>query len=313
MRSLLLLLTVIGISVGISSSALAVCQQVGNTPDGGNIIDCPPPPQNTRLDLVSVPNTTDFADEVNVPAGGGINFDGASALFTGEGDDIVRTSGEYMVSNGSAISTVNGNDTVIVDGGTINSTNVNAITMGNDDDTLIVNAGLLNGGLRAVNMGSGADKITINGGTLISRDEILINMGSQSDMVTLNGGTYEGEYTEVINLGSSDDMLIIGADLELNGIVECGLDFDTIVFAMDVPIERLNFFTNEILTANPSDGSVEINGITYEWINCEQLVPELNGVSSIRPIPTLSQWGLIAMAGLVGMAGLFVMRRRAAV
>jgi hypothetical protein len=31
-----------------------------------------------------------------------------------------------------------------------------------------------------------------------------------------------------------------------------------------------------------------------------------------RPIPTLSQWGLIAMAGILGLAGLLIARRRKA-
>lgn len=34
--------------------------------------------------------------------------------------------------------------------------------------------------------------------------------------------------------------------------------------------------------------------------------------SSLQPIPTLSEWGLIAMAGILGLAGLLVARRRKA-
>ena len=31
---------------------------------------------------------------------------------------------------------------------------------------------------------------------------------------------------------------------------------------------------------------------------------------SVITVPTLSEWGLIAMAGLMGIAGLLIMRRR---
>jgi hypothetical protein len=41
---------------------------------------------------------------------------------------------------------------------------------------------------------------------------------------------------------------------------------------------------------------------------CPQFVPPINNITS--PIPTLSQWGLIAMAGVLGIVGFIVMRRR---
>ena len=59
LRNILLLsfLTVV-FSFGLNQVANALCVQNGNTPSGGNIINCPAPIQNTPLDDVSVPNTT---------------------------------------------------------------------------------------------------------------------------------------------------------------------------------------------------------------------------------------------------------------
>ena len=79
---------------------------------------------------------------------------------------------------------------------------------------------------------------------------------------------------------------------------------------MDVPEEALPFISSQILGAGLPDGSITINGLFYEWTQCELLVNQLNGVRVVRPIPTLSEWGLIAMAGILGIVGLFFVARR---
>ena len=54
--------------------------------------------------------------------------------------------------------------------------------------------------------------------------------------------------------------------------------------------------------------SIEINGFFYEWTQCEELINNLQTVQ--RNVPTLSEWGLIAMAGLLGIVGFMIIRRR---
>lgn len=39
---------------------------------------------------------------------------------------------------------------------------------------------------------------------------------------------------------------------------------------------------------------------------------ELTPIRRVRPIPTLSEWGLIAAAGILGLAGLVVLKRKKA-
>ncbi len=46
-----------------------------------------------------------------------------------------------------------------------------------------------------------------------------------------------------------------------------------------------------------------------EYENCRVRLLSACGLES-RPIPTLSEWGMIAMAGVLGMIGLFVAARR---
>ena len=335
MRAILLLsLIALGFSFGVSQTASAVCVQNGNTPGGGNIINCPAPVQNNPLNLVSVPNTTNLADEVNIPVGGGLNVLGVSAIRTEAGDDIVTTSGDVITDTGSAINVGSGSDMVIVDGGNLTGGGFNAIQMTGGPNTVIVNAGTLstnginpailgdvgvtlitiNGGtlLDDIRTGPSDDVITFNGGSITSSPQPLIDSGGGNDTVNLNGGIYNPTTPVAIELGPGNDTLTFGADIDLGGFVDCGDGFDTLVFAMDVPEEAVPLISSQILAAGLPDGSVVINDINYEWENCELLVPDLNGVLVVRPIPTLSEWGLIAMAGVLGLVGFLTVRRRAA-
>jgi len=47
-----------------------------------------------------------------------------------------------------------------------------------------------------------------------------------------------------------------------------------------------------------------------EVLNSSESFERIVYVPSTRPIPTLSEWGLIAMAGILGIVGFMVMRRR---
>lgn len=49
-----------------------------------------------------------------------------------------------------------------------------------------------------------------------------------------------------------------------------------------------------------------------EFQSCKIRLIEGCGLLSTRNIPTLSEWGFIAMAGVLGIAGLFAVRRRKA-
>jgi len=79
---------------------------------------------------------------------------------------------------------------------------------------------------------------------------------------------------------------------------------------MDVPEDLLAFISAQLASKNPVDDSITINDLFYEWVDCEEILNELVGVRNVRPIPTLSEWGLIAMAGVLGIVGFMVMRRR---
>ena len=53
------------------------------------------------------------------------------------------------------------------------------------------------------------------------------------------------------------------------------------------------------------------NGLEFECIgSSDEITCIFFNVRATTPIPTLNQWGLIAMAGILGIAGFLVIRRR---
>lgn len=70
--------------------------------------------------------------------------------------------------------------------------------------------------------------------------------------------------------------------------------------------ERLCWHTDE--TGYRCGATIELNGST----DFERIVYTSDATARYSPIPTLSQWGLIAMAGILGLAGLLIARRRKA-
>lgn len=314
----LLLLTFIALvcSFGLSQIADAVCVQNGTIPGQGNIISCPAPIQNTPLDTTSAPATTNLDDEVNIPVGGGINAIIGNAVNTANGDDIVTSSGNLTSGSQHAIFTTSGNDVITINDGVLIGDD-SAISSGSEDDTVIINGGTIIGiDDRVIFTGGGNDTVTINGGIIDASDDdtdpyMLTSSGD--DIVNLNGGTYLKGSDEVIDLGSDNDMLTFGADIDLAGFIDCNSGIDTLVFAMDVPSDSVAFISSQILSSDPADGSIAINGIQYSWILCENLVPDLNGVAPVTNVPTLSEWGLILLAAVMGIIGFAVYRRRLAV
>ena len=205
----------------------------------------------------------------------------------------------------------------------------------NDTNTITIIRSVLTGGRDGINTGSGIDTITVVDSSLFSDQEGMQLTGGD-DIVDIKGSIVEGgdeideegvecgggndtvtvEDSRVsggksIDCGNGNDVITFKTGANITDLIDCEEDFDTLVFAMDVPEDQVISLTNEIFFSNPADDSIEINGLTYEWIDCELLIAELNGVPiEPRPIPTLSEWGMIVMAGAIGIAGLIFYRRR---
>lgn len=209
-------------------------------------------------------------------------------LDTGGNMDTIKLIDSIVTAIERAIESGNGNDSVMIEGSEVESEKEIAIQTGNDEDIVMISGSrvtsLINDGIETANHN---DNVTIN-----------------DSIITGSAGFF------AVDLGNGDDTLTLETGAVLNGGIDCRNDFDTLIFAMEVPTERLNFLSGELALADPQDGSITINGIFYEWEDCELIVNELVGVRMTRPIPTLSEWGLIAMVGLLGLASILVLGRR---
>lgn len=319
-KFLALTILAITISFGFSQISFAVC--VEGPPDTFTCDTNPPNP-----DLMGVQQSGNGNNlTVNVLPGAGIDTRGQPGdligIDTNSGeDDITVTDGEVRAED-SGINTSGDDDTVTVDNSTIESIIDVGINTGNGNDTItVMDSTVISGDDAAISSGNDNDIITVTGSTLIGLSNDgdsfdVLNTGNNNDQVTVSETVIIAEPSRAtISLGNNNDTLTLGSGVDLNRIIECGSGFDTITFAMAVPDDLLVFLTSQILQLEPAGDSITINGLFYEWVDCELLVADLTGGAPVpvRPIPTLSEWGLIAMAGVIGIVGvLFAVRRRVA-
>ena len=110
---------------------------------------------------------------------------------------------------------------------------------------------------------------------------------------------------DIVEILCPDGELALGADYELTAdrVSIRNQSLTYIVFAQDPPL---------------TDGCVLIEENTGNGFNldeqqiedCRQRLIQGCNLKKINPIPTLSQWGMIATAGLMGICGLFLAIRR---
>jgi len=276
--SLLAVVSLFLASVFVAQTASAQCVVVGPTIGGGEEVEC------NGIDPDGL-TTTNFPDLVTVNPGATLQ----GTVNLRPGDDTLNIFGTTS-ANGS-LNADDGNDIINVINGNMITAFGDCINAAPDDDTVTLDfADLDCAGPCGVNLASGND-ILIMSDTQVSSNDRAVCASSGNDQITIGNNVLLS-----VNVG---DILI-----------DCGPDFDTITFAMDVPEGALPFISSQIAAATLPDGSITINGLFYEWEDCELLVNELGVLPST--VPTLSQWGLIAMAGILGIVGFMVIRRRKA-
>jgi hypothetical protein len=68
--------------------------------------------------------------------------------------------------------------------------------------------------------------------------------------------------------------------------------------------------SNYIATTNTTTGEVTVIGQTVECLDAIAFDPQPPPPPTTAMVPTLSEWGLIAMAGILGLVGFMAVRRR---
>jgi IPTL-CTERM motif len=255
---------------------------------------------------------------VNVLPGAGIDTvtgNGGNAIDLGDGGNAITVDNGSVIGAVDAVATGFGNDNIDIISSDLTA-NDDCIESSNGND--IVN--FTDSTCSAIgNAGEGMELLGGNDTANVLRSEIICNpnnsgcqaveAGSGDDNITVVESTLRAN-PNAITLGNDDDILNLGTGSNVEGLMDCGSGFDTLIFSMDVPEETLALISSEIAGLNPGLDSITINGLFYDWEDCELILNELNGVRNVRPIPTLSEWGLTAMAGVLGIIGLIAVRRR---
>lgn len=314
MRSLLLItLLAVTISITFNQIAFAVC---GEGPTF--TFTCNTNPPNPDTDGIQQGGNNNNLT-VNVLDGAGIETSGNNAIALGDGNnEITITNADIFAEiNKDAINVGDGNNLINVTGS--NLTGNDGIDGGLGGGLGVKTINIINSSISAKNdsifSGNGNDILFIKGSTLFSSTEEAIAAGRGDDEVTVINSilTSTGGVSRALEGGPDNDTITLGTGAELNGFIDCGDgSADTLIFAMDVPEEAVAFISSQIASKDPAGDSIVINDLFYEWEECELLVSEIVGVSTPRPIPTLSEWGLIAMAGILGLVGFVAIRRRKA-
>ena len=328
------------VTITLSSDALAQCNVTGMTPDGGEVVVC------SGTDTNGI-ETTDLADEVTVNDNADLSNPGGDVIETLNGDDYVEINGgmitgpstddfncvdfglgnnELLMTAGTLIcgeGIVCAQESVCkitIEGGTIDATTTlndggEVIFTTNNDDEIYVSGGVLTATDGVIQTDDGDDIIIITGGTFKQTDssDEVIDCSDGDDLISISNALIDGSMNfpeDAIDADDQDDTVKLGTGAEIIGLIDGNRGFDTLVFEMEVPEEAVDFFCSQIFAQDPREGSVTVNGLFYEWDDFELLVCDLQPANNIRPIPTLSKWSLLAMAGVLGIVGLLAIRRR---
>ena len=311
------------------------CQVTGATPGGGEVVVCEGN-ENNGLE------TTNQSDDVTIEVGSSITAAVTGIIETLEGDDNVRMNGgtvfgpvnsdcielgpgnsEFHMLGGSLLCEEHGvrsEDSstikVIIDDGVITASD-ECIDPKDGNDEIYLNGGVLTCGNAIVQSSEGNDTVIVTGGryTQTNPSDEGIETGDDDDLISISNAIVDGSNAEerhAVDGGDQDDTVKLGTGARILGLSTGGDGFDTLVFEMRVPEESISTTCDEILSMNPGEGEIFINGLFYEWEDFEVLVCDLQPLNMIRPIPTLSEWGLIALAMALGILGIVVYQRRKA-
>lgn len=217
---------------------------------------------------------------------GTVNYD----IYADGGDDTVINNGSVGYVTGAE-----GNDTIVnngtvdytFEGGDGNDTLINngvsntTITGDNSEGAGTGNDVIINNGLAVENIvgdsefedSSGNDTIINTGqvnGTIYGDSETANGTGNDT---IVNSGTVGGG----IDAGGGNDAVVLQNFGTVNGMVDGGAGFDTLQFDISsADYDQLLEWADQIFAANPNGGTITLNGVTYTWVNFEELVQLLN-------------------------------------
>lgn len=338
-RCLSVLVIAIAICLYLNENSQALCEE--SAVDTFTCSALPPNPDptgvqqganNNGVDVNVLPDgNIDTGNFAAIELGNGanrVNIESASvigqdrALNLGEGPDVIVLLNARAEGEGSTLFLNDGDDTIdIID--SIVTTTVGGVTIsvGSGSDTATISGSTVTTGpgiSRAFTGGMGSEDLTITDSIITNLStDVTVSLGADDDKIFVARTTITNINNSFPLAGAAgNDELTIGTGAVIPGGIDCDIDvdnaprgFDTLIFAMEVPINQIEPLTEMIENAPTPEGAVTINGILYVFKNCDELVADLRAPEGL-PIPTLSEWGMIVMVGILGLVGLIVVRRR---
>ena len=230
-------------------------------------------------------------------------FDG---IDTSDGDQTIRVSNTTVTAQNNGMDLGNNGTNMVDVTDSIFSCQSSCIDTKAGNDTINVIRSSLNAmSLDGIRTGLGDDII------YVEDSEILAGDNPDDAGIRVFGGTNEitvvNSLIDKIRAGNNEDTITLGTASDIQGLIDCGAGFDTLIFAMEVPFDQAATISAEIDSKDPNGDTITIDGLLYEWVNCDQLVANLQVP---KQVPTLSEWGLIATAVVLGFIGFIVIRRR---
>ena len=256
--------------------------------------------------------------------------DKGAALYVGRnGGD-----GTLTVTNASVRVIAENNDGVVRVGREVDSNGLLTISGPNallevNDFGIGVQNNLSDGGAGSVVLNGGAQIKAIN--TTIGTDGALLGNGTINGNVTNNGGLVGADVNTTKALKANGATLTINGDYtQTAGVLEVALDASGV---SDVTVTGATLISNGIIRLIILEGFVPsgapiplVNGggtisidpaVVLEVIGGEDLNVDLTPDGSIKiesatptPIPTLSQWAMLLLAGLLVLGGIWASRNR---
>jgi len=303
---------VLAILLGLTEFSYAQCVVTGPTPGGGESVECTGSDNDGSI-------TTNNLDMVTVQPGSNITStlsDGT--IQTLDDDDNVQINGGTIINTATegpghedGVNLGDGNDVLNMFAGTINATE-DCLEGNFGNDTINFFGGLLHCTDDGICGAEGNDTITVLGGVVIG-DEDGIDAEPGNDTIVVGNATVQtmglGVSDTAIETDSGDDSVTLRSGAVILGLIDGGSDIDILIFEMSVPGGQVAAICAELESLDPAAGSITIDGLFYEWEDFEFIQCNLNAVDSV---PTLSEWGLIAMASILGIIGFIIARRRKA-
>jgi hypothetical protein len=196
---------------------------------------------------------------------------GDSNFGSGNGDDVIVNNGTVNeIFGDSSFGDGFGGDTIVNNGGVVGDVYADTSSGNGSGSDSVTNNGVVQGnvfGDSEVGSGAGNDTITNNGTVTGIYGDDTSGSGTGSDTI-VNSGTVTGN----IVAGGGNDTVTIQGTGSVGGVMDGGAGFDILTFDVSTnDPDELLAIAEQIAAANPTGGTLVIQGRTYVWQNFEQL------------------------------------------